>query len=125
MTRTMVCHITLQDEQGRDFAVGATVRVAKEGLRAFQIQPKGFGHFDATNTFVPNDDSSQPNGLKSLLLPVGLRGTVTKVYDADDVCANFPIQVKFEPGKGTEEGYDPPAPFLMHFLTDELEAVGP
>jgi hypothetical protein len=39
------------------------------------------------------------------------------------ISANFPVQVKFQPGEHVEEGYDAPMPFLMHFLPEELECI--
>ena len=62
--------------------------------------------------------------MKNLVLPVGMRGVVTKVYDSEGaVSSNLPVQVKFVPGQHVEEGFDPPVPFLMHFETFEIDAV--
>ena len=114
--------VTLQDKNGKTIQVGVVVRVAVEGLKAYQVPIKGQGSFSAAKEFVPAAENS-PRGTKNLLLPVGIRGVVSKVYDYDDISANFPVQVKFLPGKNTEEGYDPPVAFIMHFLTDEIECV--
>ena len=112
----------LQDPNGKEYTVGATVRVGVEGLKFFQIPPKGAGHYDDNKNFVQQREEPE-NEKKSLKLPVGMRGTVTKVYDEREISANLPIQVKFEPGKNTEEGYDPPVAFVMHFMAHELECV--
>jgi len=105
-----------QDSNGKEIRVGSVVKVSTEGLKAFQVMPKAKGSFNDEKEFVPGD-------MKYLALPIGLRGTVTKVYDVDVVSANFPIQVKFQPGKNVDEGYDPPAPFIMHFLPSEIECT--
>jgi hypothetical protein len=110
-----IVHHSVQDGQGRPITVGTIVRIAVDGLKAYQIAPKGQGSYNAQKEFVA--------GSKYLVLPVGLRGVVQKVYDIDNVSANFPVQVKFEPGQHTEEGFDPPTAFLMHFLEAEVECV--
>mmetsp|Transcript_24083 Transcript_24083/g.33660 ORF Transcript_24083/g.33660 Transcript_24083/m.33660 type:complete len:181 (-) Transcript_24083:118-660(-) len=111
-----------KDKNGIDFVVGSVIRVTAENVKAFQVPPKGFGTFDESKAFVPASNTGE-RGLKNLALPIGLRGVVTKVYDIDEVSANWPIQVKFMPGKNTDEGYDPPVAFLMHFEEHELECV--
>jgi hypothetical protein len=113
---------TLEDANGKAISLGIIVRVVKEGLKACQVPPKGKGSFDSDKNFVPMPEDS-PRALRSLKLPVGIRGVVTKVYDERQIGANFPIQVKFVPGENTDEGYDPPVSFLMHFLANEIECV--
>jgi hypothetical protein len=109
------------DKNGKEFTVGCVVRVCSDGLKAFQINAKGQGSFDGDKKFVP--DVSDSGKKKFLLLPIGLRGTVTKVYDESIVSANLPIQVKFVSGEHTEEGYDTPSTFLMHFTPTEVECI--
>jgi len=110
------------DPNGKEFTVGAVVRVCVDGLKTFQIPPKGLGYYDDDKKFVL--ETMEPQTEKgSLKLPIGLRGTVAKVYDEREISANFPIQVKFEPGSNTDEGYDSPVVFVMHFKPDELECV--
>jgi hypothetical protein len=41
----------------------------------------------------------------------------------DLVTANCPVAVKFMPGKNTDEGFDPPVAFLMHFESHEIEII--
>jgi hypothetical protein len=113
---------TLEDANGKVISLGIIVRVAREGLKAYQVPPKGKGSFDSDKKFVPMPADSL-RGFRSLKLPVGIRGVVTKVYDERQIGANFPIQVKFVPGQNTDEGYDPPVSFLMHFLADEIECA--
>lgn len=110
------------DRNGKEFSVGAVVRVCVEGTKTFQIPSKGCGVFDENKNFVPQ--SEEPDfERRSLVLPVGLRGIVSKVYDDRTISANYPIQVKFETGGNTEEGYDVPVTFTMHFMAHELECV--
>jgi hypothetical protein len=110
------------DNNGKTFVVGSVVRVSVDGIKQYQIPPKGIGSFDSQKQFV-KDESTDKSVKKFLALPVGLRGTVTKVYNIDDVSANFPVQVKFESGKHTDEGFDPPSTFSMHFVPHEIECV--
>lgn len=115
-------HSTIVDRNGQEFTVGAIARIAVDNLKAYQVSVKGQGSYNDKKEFVPLDTEKTEKG-RYLVLPVGLRGTITKVYNVDEVSANFPIQVKFEPGQHTDEGYDPPVPFVMHFLEQEIEVV--
>jgi hypothetical protein len=111
------------DAKGKEVKIGAIARVCVEGLQAFQISSKGRGRFDDDKNFVPDTDGDTPLGLKYLAIPVGMRGTVNKIYIEHEVSANFPIRLKFESGKNTEEGYDTPQAFLMHFESSEVEII--
>jgi hypothetical protein len=84
---------------------------------------KGMGSFNELKEFVPaSGDGGRAKNC--LILPQGIRGVVTKLYDKNSsLSANFPVQVKFSPGEYTDEGYDPPVPFVMHFGLREIEAV--
>lgn len=108
------------DKNGREFTVGCVVRVCVDDLKAYQVNSKAQGSFNDQKVFVADTSDSKK---KSLLVPRGLRGSVVKVYDEDVISANLPIVVQFTPGENTEEGYDPPAPFRMHFTPQELECV--
>jgi hypothetical protein len=112
----------LKDKMGNDVKVGSVVKVAKEGMKAYQVNPKGYGSF-VNGKFVQAPEDGD-RGSKSLVLPMGMAGVVAKLYDIDDISANLPIQVKFEPGKHNEEDTDPPVAFLMHFKSDEIEISG-
>jgi hypothetical protein len=111
----------LEDKSGKEITTGAVVRVCTDGLTAFQIPPKGQGSFDESKQFVPTPKGSTTG--KYLIVPAGLRGIVTKLYDMEVISANYPVQVKFQPGEHVEEGYETPMPFLMHFLPEELECI--
>jgi hypothetical protein len=115
--------VVLKDSQGNDLKVGSIVRVVTSGLKAYQVNAKAHGSF-VDGTFAPAPEGPTPRGKRNLELPVGIRGVVAKLYDVEDVSANFPIQVKFEPGTyNDDEGFDPPITFLMHFTESEVEAV--
>lgn len=98
------------------------MRVVAANTKAFQVPAKGRGAFNENKEFVPAPADGE-RATKNLLLPVGMRGVVTKVYDTEAISSNFPVQVKFTPGANTDEGYDPPLPFLMHFGAREVECV--
>lgn len=111
------------DPNGNAFTVGAVVRVCAEDTRAYQVNPKFHGSYDIDKKFVSQASKNAPSGRTYLAVPIGMRGTVTKVYDENVISANLPIQVKFEPGKNIEEGFDPPCAFIMHFTSSEIEVV--
>jgi hypothetical protein len=115
-------YMNSKDKNGKELTVGSVVQISVPDLKAFQVQSKGFGHFE-DGTFVPLVvDNTTPRAFKNLVLPVGMRGIVTKVYDPDGaVSVNLPVQVKFVPG--AYPGLNPPVPFLMHFETNEIETV--
>jgi hypothetical protein len=108
------------DKNGREFTEGSIVRVCVDELKAYQVNAKAQGSYKDQKIFVPDTSDSKK---KSLLVPRGLRGCVVKVYDEDVISANLPIVVQFTPGENTEEGYDPPAAFRMHFTPQEVECV--
>ena len=123
MTTSTARFMILQDTHGNNIAVGSVVRISAPNLKAYQVQPKAFGQFQ-DGKFVPLSSESKERSMKNLVLPVGMRGVVTKVYDSEGaVSSNLPVQVKFVPGQHVEEGFDPPVPFLMHFETFEIDAV--
>jgi hypothetical protein len=109
------------DQNGNEITVGTVVRLKKE-RKAYQVPAKGHGRYNDDKEFVPITDGA-PRGERNLLLPVGMRGVVTKVYLSDNLSANFPVQVQFSPGEYCEGGYDPPVPFQMHFDLTEVEAI--
>lgn len=108
------------DQKGNEFKVDSVVRVAIDGLKAYHINSKGQGSYNDEKAFIPDTSDSKK---KYLLLPSGLRGKVKKVYDEDVISSNLPILVLFTPGESTEEGYDAPTKFLMHFTPYEVEVV--
>jgi hypothetical protein len=106
------------------YAVGNVVRVVVSNLRGYQVSAAGRGRFEE-NVFVPDPT------LKYLLVPIGLQGTVEKVYDDDNnvLSANLPIRVSFvvvttaDNERPPLSPPQPPVDFSMHFAAAELELV--
>jgi hypothetical protein len=114
---------TIEDKNGKMIAVGTIVRVTATNLKAYQVPPSARGIFNDNKEFEPAPDDA-PRALQNLAVPVGMRGVVTKVTNKGaKLSANFPIRVEFSPGEHVDEGYNPPAPFVMHFGTNEVECV--
>jgi hypothetical protein len=104
----------LLDANDNPIHVGSIVRVLQDKLKAHQVPPKAYGKFNTKKEFIPSDKNY-------LELPVGLVGTVTKLYtNVVNVSANYPIQVEFRPEEN--ECYQVPS-FRMHFLSSEIELV--
>jgi len=112
----------IQDKNGKPLSIGSVVRVAKEGLKAYQVPPKGRGTFNDDKEFVPAPSNGE-RATKCLVIPEGMHGVVTKIIAAEALSANFPVAVQFVPGENSEEGYDPPVRFAMHFGATEIECV--
>lgn len=112
------------DRNGKQFVKGAIVRVVQT-TRAYQVNQNSHGTFNKeTKLFEPAMESPDtPNCVGFLELPPGFRGQVMRVYDIEDHDATHPVVVKFTKGKNTEEGYEPPCTFLMHFESHEVECV--
>eukprot|EP00567_Pseudictyota_dubia_P006929 CAMPEP_0197453948 /NCGR_PEP_ID=MMETSP1175-20131217/36494_1 /TAXON_ID=1003142 /ORGANISM="Triceratium dubium, Strain CCMP147" /LENGTH=199 /DNA_ID=CAMNT_0042987385 /DNA_START=110 /DNA_END=709 /DNA_ORIENTATION=- len=114
---------TVEDSNGNEFSEGVVVRVLTSE-KAYQVPAKGWGTFDLDNKdFIPAPGDVSERESRCLVVPVGLRGVVTKVIRLNNLSASLPVQVKFMPGKYNEEGYDAPVAFLMHFRSSELEVV--
>lgn len=107
---------SLPDCNDNPIKVGSTVKVVAKGLQAHQVPAKAYGSYDSDGNFVPSDTA------KTLELPVGLMGRVTKLYNNEEVSANYPIQVKFEVSENEQE-LNPPVPFVMHFVPKEVELI--
>ena len=105
------------DSNGKEFIVGNVARVSRENLKAYQVPSTAKGSFDQYKQFTADET------IPYLCLPVGLRGTITKIYNDPDLSANFPIQISFVPKEQTDEGYSAPTAFTMHFSPRELECV--
>ena len=111
----------LYDSNENEFVEGAVVRVAAP-IKAFHVGVKFRGSYDEeTKELVPvSRDVDRED--RCLVLPVGMRGVVMRVYDIVELGPSHPIKVKFTPGENIDEGYDPPN-FIMHFETYEVEVV--
>ena len=108
---------SLVDENGKEITVGNIVRIAMKDIKAYQVPKSARGSFNVLKEFVMDES------LPFLILPVGLRGEVVRVYNIHEVSANFPISVRFQNDKHTEEGYRAPSTFIMHFRHDEIECI--
>jgi len=113
---------TIMDKNDNPIRVGSTIQVTAPNLKAYQVPPKGYGTFDEDGTFVPAPNDGDRTS-KSLQIPIGLTGVVTKLYNEAEISANFQIQVKFVPGAFPEANYDLPVSFLMHFAPREVETM--
>jgi hypothetical protein len=104
-----------RDVNDNVITVGCVVKVIAENLKAYHVPPGGYGKFQG-GKFHP--DPLQ----KFMAIPVGLKGVVTKVYNVQDISAQTPIQVKFEPNDDDDE-IQSPMVFQMHFHTYEVQVV--
>ncbi|KAL3789819.1 hypothetical protein ACHAW5_011242 [Stephanodiscus triporus] len=123
------------DAYGRAFSPGCVVAISyargtkKSPIRAHSVPRSSYGSFDpSTGEFVPRDESNASRSTSCLVLPEGLRGTVERVYDANEWDRARPIVVRFGEGYdrgegGTTGGFDVPRAFVMHFDADELEVL--
>lgn len=112
----------LLDRNDNEFQVGCIVRVNSSTKKAFHVSKKAYGYFNEEKEFIPCVDATERTD-RCLLVPEGLRGTVTRIYDINDLSTNFPILVKFVKGENVEEGYSSPQTFTMHFDTTEVDVV--
>lgn len=110
----------LKDSQGKEIVEGSTVQVSAAGLQAFHVNKKAHGSFNDEGQFVPTVDAKKRKD-KALILPIGMRGVVTRIYDIDEISSNLPVRVVFEPND--DEKWSPPLKFIMHFDTNEIECV--
>lgn len=117
----------ITDSNGVEFTEGCTIQICSE-VKAYQVPKKGFGSFDAeSNKFIPlegvDDVGSVARVDKCLVIPKGMRGKITKVYDISEYDASLPLIAKFQDGEGYGGNFEPPVTFLMHFDTYEIEVV--
>jgi hypothetical protein len=108
-------------------------------IKAYSVPKPCYGSFHPTShDFLPVDQTSGklPRSDSCLVLPVGLRGRVVEVYDAESLDRARPYLVKFEEGLDREEimgkrneskmesGFNVPKAFAMHFSAEEIVLVG-
>lgn len=115
------------DANGKVFSPGAVVSIAPNTkVKAYQVPKDAFGSFDPQGRFVPVDESNLSHGTSCLVLSVGLRGEVVRVYNVNEWDRTHPILVKFKQGRDREEGeggFVVPKTFMMHFDADEIVVV--
>jgi len=115
----------LADGNDVEFTQGCTVKI-KKGMKAYQVPRKGAGSFADDNSFVPLDwdtEGGVPRIERCLVMPEGMRGVVSRVYDLDEFDASQPIVAKFVADDAAGGDYASPVTFFMHFDTHELEVV--
>eukprot|EP00979_Chaetoceros_neogracilis_P011259 scaffold2727_cov275-Chaetoceros_neogracile.AAC.30 len=101
--------IELVDGNGVKFTKDGTVQTTKL-MKAYQSRKKGYGSYEGT-TFVPLDmekEGGVTRADKCFVIPMGLRGIVSKVYDLDEFDASQPIVAKFIAGDSMGGEYEPP-----------------
>jgi len=110
-----------KDHKDNLFQIHSCVKIITPNIKAFHVSSKGFGSFSQDSTsFIPAPENAVRKD-KCLVLPIGLIGKVTQIYDSIDSDSSLPLQVKFTPGEsGT---YDVPVAFTMHLDTSEVEVV--
>jgi hypothetical protein len=137
------------DINGQTFTPGRTVSVVTDSIHAHSVPKSSYGTFHVTTgEFIPrdagtdNDNTTDGGGgtttsttrkTACLVLPLGLRGIVERVYDTNTWDRARPIVVKFnmgydrtiaeEEGRGSDVRYNIPKEFRMHFDATELEIV--
>mmetsp|Transcript_14775 Transcript_14775/g.21105 ORF Transcript_14775/g.21105 Transcript_14775/m.21105 type:complete len:189 (+) Transcript_14775:110-676(+) len=110
------------DKNGNEFLPGSSVKLVSS-MNAFHVNPKSYGRFDPiTKTFIPVAANAERKE-KCLVIPEGMIGSITMVYNEHEFDANLPIKVKFSKKPEENGGYILPLSFLMHFETHEVEVV--
>lgn len=115
------------DANGKVFSPGAAVAISPNRSVKNYAVPKGaYGTFDpSSGEFIPQDKTNATRGTSCLVLPGGLRGEVTKIYNTNEWDRAHPIVVKFKAGEDREGGggFDVPKTFSMHLDAVELEVL--
>jgi hypothetical protein len=112
---------TYSDPNGNVFLLHSTVKIITPNIKAHHVASKGFGTFsEDSKTFTPASENAERKD-KCLVLPLGLMGKVTQIYDSGDSDSSLPLQVKFTPGQSG--AYDVPVAFTMHLDTTEVEVI--
>jgi len=112
---------TYSDPNGQVFLLHSTVKIITPNIKAHHVSSKGFGTFsEDSKTFTPASENAERKD-RCLVLPLGLMGKVTQIYDSGDSDSSLPLQVKFTPGQSG--AYDVPVAFTMHLDTTEVEVI--
>ena len=80
-----------------------------------------YGQFDTTSEFIPQDKSTISRATSCLVLPVGLRGEVTKIYNTNEWDRTHPILVNFKAGE--ESSFNLLKAFSLHVDANEVEVL--
>ena len=114
------------DANGNVISPGAIVQIATANIKAYAVPKDIHGSFDpTTNKFIPQDETNITRKTSCLILPIGLRGTVSKIYNTNEWDRTHPLLVQFTAGDDREEGdgFHCPKAFTMHFDADEIEVL--
>lgn len=123
------------DVNGLTFTPECTVSVVTDTINVHSVPKSCYGTFHlTTGELIPRDDdnTTADKGTRKtacLVLPIGLRGIVERVYDANTWDRARPIVVKFSMGydrTAAEDGgvrFNIPKEFRMHFDATELKIV--
>ena len=116
------------DANGKTFSPGVTVAIAPNTkVTAYHVPKAAYGSFDPnTREFIPAEESNLSRGTRCLILPEGMRGEVTKVYNVNEWDRAHPILVEFKEGSdraGIDGGFILPKSFSMHLSASEIVVV--
>lgn len=133
------------DINNQIFTPGCTVSIVTDTINAHSVPKSSYGSFHlTTGEFIPRHDENDNTDVGGggtttttrktacLVLPIGLRGIVERVYDANTWDRARPIVVKFnmgydrevqEDGVTTPRRFNIPKEFRMHFDATELKII--
>ena len=112
------------DINGKEISVGSLIAIASTSnpIKAHSVHESNYGQFDPiSQEFIPQDKSTMTRATSCLVLPVGLRGEVTKIYNTNEWDRTHPILVNFKTGE--ESGYNLPKAFSLHVDANEVEVL--
>jgi hypothetical protein len=114
------------DNNNVEFTVGCTIQTCKQ-IKAYQVARKGYGSFDEeTKSFLPleyDNIDTVSRADRCLVLPQGIRASVSRVYDRNAYDAIMPVVAKFVAKQHLGGDYEPPITFFMHFEARDVEVV--
>jgi len=108
---------------GKEISVGSLIAIASTSnpIKAHSVPPIMYGQFDTTSQFIPQDISTMSRATSCLVLPVGLRGEVTKIYNTNEWDRTHPILVNFKAGE--ESSFNLLKAFSLHVDANEVEVL--
>jgi len=112
------------DINGKEISVGSLIAIASTSnpIKAHSVPPIMYGQFDPTShEFIPQDKSTMTRATSCLVLPVGLRGEVTKIYNTNEWDRTHPILVNFKAGE--ESSFNLLKAFSLHVDANEVEVL--
>ena len=107
------------DKNGVEFKEGSVVQIIKKGIPCYQMPAEAWGSYEDKEFVAAPPDG--PRATRKLVLPMGMKGTVSKVYTKNNLSANFRVLVQFSPDDDND--FVPPVPFSAHLGSKEIECV--